>query len=307
MRAGRRRRRRLRRFAEFTARYTTAPTAYLLQRSLKPLIDFRVPRGFGAAGAVLLILASALFGTIRGGHVPVILGDIADMRDAAANAVGFRIATVALTGERQLSREDILANAGITGRSSLLFLDPDTARRRLKANPWIAEAAVLKLYPDRLQVNVTERKPFAIWQQDRRLSVIAADGTVLESYVAPRFAALPLVVGAGAQSQAKDFLKLLGRHPEIRDAVRASILVAERRWNLQLKNGIDVMLPEAGIEQALATLARLDREKKLLTRDITLVDLRLPDRVTVRLSDAAAQAREEALKAKAAKNKGGSA
>ena len=50
----------------------------------------------------------------------------------------------------------------------------------------------------------------------------------------------------------------------------------------------------------------LDRDKKLLSRDITLVDLRLPDRVTVRQSDAAAAAREEALKPKKAK-KGGSA
>ena len=38
-----------------------------------------------------------------------------------------------------------------------------------------------------------------------------------------------------------------------------------------------------------------------------MVDLRLPDRVTVRLSDAAAQARDEALKANKKKKKGGDA
>ena len=78
--------------------------------------------------------------------------------------------------------------------------------------------------------------------------------------------------------------------------LRASILVAERRWNLRLKNGLDVRLPETNVAQALERLVALDREKKLLSRDITAVDLRLPDRVTVRLSDAAAQAREDALK-----------
>jgi cell division protein FtsQ len=50
----------------------------------------------------------------------------------------------------------------------------------------------------------------------------------------------------------------------------------------------------------------LDREKKILSRDILAIDLRLPDRVTVRLSDAAAAAREEALKDKK-KKKGGEA
>jgi cell division protein FtsQ len=87
--------------------------------------------------------------------------------------------------------------------------------------------------------------------------------------------------------------------------VRAVVYVAQRRWNLRLKNGIDVRLPETDIEAALATLVDLDRDKKLLSRDIAAVDLRLPDRVTVRLSDEAAQAREDALKPK--KKKGGSA
>jgi cell division protein FtsQ len=307
LRAGRRRRRRLRRIAEFAARYTTAPTARLLHRLLMPFADFHLPRGTGAAAAVLLILGSAVYGAVRGGHVPDALGRFVDLRDTAANAVGLRIATVTLTGQKQLSRDEILTSAGITGHSSLLFLDADAARQRLKTNPWIADAAVLKLYPDHLQIRVTERRPFAIWQKNRRLSVIAADGTVLEPYVRRRFSRLPLVVGAGAASRAKDFLALVGRYREIRDAVRAAILVAERRWDLQLKNGIDIRLPESGLKQALDTLVALDREKKLLSRDITVIDLRLPDRVTVRLSDTAAQAREEALKAKATKHKGGSA
>jgi cell division protein FtsQ len=90
--------------------------------------------------------------------------------------------------------------------------------------------------------------------------------------------------------------------------VRASILVGDRRWNLRLKNGIDVRLPDTDMERALETLARLDRDKNLLNRDIVAVDLRLADRLTVRLSDAAAQAREDALNAaKKAKKKGGDA
>jgi len=100
---------------------------------------------------------------------------------------------------------------------------------------------------------------------------------------------------------------VLARYPALRDSVRASILVAERRWNLKLANGIDIRLPETKLETALDTLVALDRDKKLLTRDITAVDLRLPDRVNVRLSDTAAQARDDALKIKKPKPKGGNA
>jgi len=97
-----------------------------------------------------------------------------------------------------------------------------------------------------------------------------------------------------------------GGEGTVRALVRATVLVGERRWNLRLKNGIDVRLPETDIAPALERLVALDKEKNLTTRDIVAIDLRLADRVTVRLSEAAAQARIDAAKDKA-KKKGGSA
>ena len=118
---------------------------------------------------------------------------------------------------------------------------------------------------------------------------------------------LPLVVGVGAETRAKEFLGMLDRRPELRANVRAAVLVAERRWNLRLKNGVDVRLPEFGVEQALDQLVVLERDVRLSNRDITAIDLRLADRITVRLSDGALQAREEAAKKKLQKPKGGNA
>ena len=274
-----------------------------LARRLEPLTKLQLPRGSGITASLILILGFAAYGVIKGDHIPAVIAQLKDARDAGANAVGFRIASIALAGQKYVSREEILGIAGVTGRTSLLFFDADQARANLKANPWIADATVLKLYPDRLHIAVTEREAFALWQKDGRVSVIAADGTMVQSYVAPRFAKLPLVVGQGAERQASEFLSVLGRYPEIRDQLRASVLVAERRWNLRLKNGIDVRLPETGVAEALGKLISLDKEKSLLSRDITAIDLRLPDRVTVRLSDDAAKAREESVKALKAKKK----
>ena len=264
------------------------------------------PPGLGIAASLLLLGATLGYGAVAGDHLPVVIDWVKDVRDAAANATGFRIAAISLTGPKEVSREEVLTVAGVTGHASLLFLDADAARTRLLANPWIADAAVLKLYPDRLQITITERRAFALWQKDGRVGVIAADGTVLEPFVENRYVRLPLVVGRGAERRAKDFLAILDRYPDIRSQLRASIMVADRRWNLRLKNGIDVRLPETNVEQALDRLVALDREKKILSRDILAIDLRLSDRVTVRLSDVAAAAREEALKDKK-KKKGGEA
>ena len=275
-------------------------------RCIARIVRLPPPRGVGIA-ASLLLLASALgYGVVVGDHLTAVIDWAKGARDTAANSLGFRIAAVSLTGEKEVSREEILTIAGVTGRASLLFLDADAARARLMANPWIADAAVLKFYPDRLQIRITERQAFALWQKNGRVKVIAADGTVLEPFVERRYLHLPMVVGEGAERQATDFLGVLDRYPDIAGRVRASILVARRRWDLFLTNGVDIKLPETNPAAALDRLVALDRDKKLLSRDITIVDLRLPDRVTVRLSDAAAQARDAALKA-SQKKKGGSA
>ena len=259
------------------------------------LLERYVPRRAGVAATVLLLLGSAFFGAVKGGHLHEFGATLADARDAVANSAGFRITSVVINGRRQLTEDEVLASGGVNGRSSLLFLNAAAVRDRLRANPWIADATVLKLYPGQLQINLVERSPFALWQWHDRLSVIADDGTVLEPYVTRRFLKLPLVVGKGAQTRAQAFLALLARYPVIDAVSRAAIFVGQRRWSLRLKNGLDIRLPEHNVEQALAELSRLDKEDKLFSRDIVAVDLRLPDRVTVQLSDAAAKAREKML------------
>ena len=286
----------------FAPAWAQSPAWRTLRRWLAALIALDPPRGLGASAAALLLLGSTCYGVVKGGHSDAILAQLQDICDGAANAAGFRISQVQLAGQHEVSRETVLTLAGITGRSSLLFLNAAHARARLLTDPWIAEATVLKLYPGRLRIGIKERKPFALWQRDGAVWLIAADGTVLEPFVPASFAALPLVVGKGAEHAGFGFLNIVQRFPDIARRIDASVLVADRRWTLHLKNGVEVLLPEVAPERALATLARLERGKKLLARDIVAVDLRLPDRVTVRLSEAAAAARDEAIKA-AEKNK----
>jgi cell division protein FtsQ len=283
-----------------------------LQREQQPhrliaLAERYVPRRAGVAATVLILLGSAGFGMVRGGHVEEVTQALSDTRNAIANSAGFRITTVAINGRKQLTQDEVLGIGGVNGRSSLLFLDAATVRDKLKANPWIADATVLKLYPGQLQIDIVERSAFALWQRDGRLSVIAEDGAVLEPYVSRRFISLPLVVGKGAETRARDFLALLARYPQVHAATKAVIFVGERRWNLRLKDGLDIRLPEQDVGTALAALSKLDREEKLFSRDIVAVDMRLPDRLTVQLSDDAAKAREDLFKDKKPKKKAGDA
>lgn len=273
---------------------------------LVAFIERHVPRRGGIAATVLLLLASAGFGISKGGHVDEFTTALSDTRNAIANSLGFKITTVAINGRKQLSQDEVLAIGGVNGRSSLLFLDAIAVRDRLKANPWIADATVIKFYPGSLEIDIVERSAFALWQKDGKLSVIADDGAVLEPYLQRRFLSLPLVVGKGAETHARDFLALLARYPQVNGVTKAAIYVGERRWNLLTKDGLDIRLPEHDVSNALATLSKLDQEDHLFSRDIVAIDMRLTDRLTVQLSDDAAKVREDQLK-KSTKKKTGDA
>ena len=273
----------------------TAPAALVpvIDREAPPriveLVERYLPHRLGTVATVGLLFGSVWLGIVKGGHAQDVSAALSDTRNALANAAGFRITAVAINGRKQLTQDEVLAIGGVTGRSSLLFLDAAAVRDKLKANPWIADATVQKFFPNQLQIDIVERKAFALWQQDGRLSVIADDGAVLEPYVSRRFLTLPLVVGKGAESRARDFLALLARYPQVRAVTKAAIFVGERRWNLRTKDGLDIRLPENDVGNALASL-------------------RLPDRLTVQLSDDAAKAREDLFKDKAkSKKKAGDA
>ena len=274
---------------------------------LVALVERHVPRRGGIAATVLLLLASAGLGIVKGGHVDEFTTALSDTRNAIANSLGFKITTVAINGRKQLSQDEVLAIGGVNGRSSLLFLDATAVRDRLKANPWIADATVIKFYPGSLEIDIVERSAFALWQKDGKLSVIADDGAVLEPYLQRRFLSLPLVVGKGAQTHARDFLALLARYPQVNNVTKAAIYVGERRWNLLTKDGLDIRLPEHDVGNALATLSKLDQEDHLFSRDIVAIDMRLTDRLTVQLSDDAAKERGDQLKKYAKKKMGNAA
>ena len=249
------------------------------------------PHGFGLALAFALILGVAAFGVVRGGEYESFVATQGSVRDFIARAFGFDIAIVTISGQAELREPEILAGAGISPRNSLLFLDVAQARERLEAMPLIRQASVRKLYPNHLVIDLVERAPYALWQKDGQVNIVAADGAVIDQMRDQRFASLPFVVGEGANERLSEFTALLAAAGELGPKIRAGVLVANRRWNLKMTSGVDVMLPEANPQAAVATLVRLQRESRVLDRDVLSLDLRLEGRMFARLTEEAAAAR----------------
>lgn len=241
------------------------------------------------ASAALLAMAGA-YGAYAGGHVPEIV-------KAVTSRAGFAIDKVKVAGNKETSEIDILEKLGLDGWTSEIGFNAQRARDAVATLPWVESASVRKIYPDAVDVTVTEKKPFAIWQEDGRLSLIQANGSVIAPF-AGRRPQLPLVVGAGAEKLAGAIVAKVARYPQLAARVKAYIRVGLRRWDLVLDDGVTVKLPETGEDAALADVMRMDREDALLERDILSVDLRLDDRIAIQLTPAALKERQTAIKAR---------
>jgi len=252
------------------------------------------PRGFGMALSLALLVGVGAIGAVAGGHYQAFIAREGSIGDYLARAIGFDIAIVTISGQVEMHEGEILADAGITPKNSLLFLDAAQARAKLEALTLVKQASVRKLYPNQIVIDLVERTPSALWQKDGQVKTVAADGAIIDDMRDQRFAALPFVVGEGANERLAEFNALLSAAEELRPKIRAGVLIGERRWNLKMASGVDVKLPEVNPLAAMATLLRLQRQSRILDRDVLSLDLRVEGKVFARLSEDAAAARAEA-------------
>lgn len=250
--------------------------------------DVVVPKHMGSAVTLTFFAGVLSYGTFAGGH------GMAAMR-TVTSAVGFAVEEIKIAGNTETSDIDVLQELGLNETSSLLTLDLASAHEKLLSLPWVNHVELRKVYPASLYVKLLERKAFAIWQHGSQLSLIDKDGDVITPFDGVTGQGLPLLVGVGAEQGADEFLDQLAKWPSVSAQLKALIRVAERRWDVRLENGITLNLPERDVDVALAQFEELNREQDLLRRDIAEVDLRLLDRVTVRLTPEAQERRNSAL------------
>ena len=199
-------------------------------------------------------------------------------------SLGFEVTTLQVSGVKHAPRLAIYS-AVLDGRTnSMLAIDLDDVRERLRENPWIADASVSRHLPDTLNIVVQERKPVAIWQHQSRLSVIDVYGRVLETERVKQFMKLPLVVGPEANQNTMGLYSLLSIHPELRSRMDAAIWVGGRRWDLRFRSGELLMLPEGedASRKALERFSELERSTGMLGRGFARFDMRQEDRIYTR-------------------------
>lgn len=235
-----------------------------------------------AAGAVAIILLGSGIAAYRSGGIAA-LGQATDAAVVDwSGSAGIVVGNVLVEGRHKTSVDRILAALQVQRGMPLFAFSPAEARQRLLALGWVKDARVERRLPDTIYVDLVERTPAAIWQHKGKFALVDETGAVIGSEDVSEYSDLKVIVGADAPENFAELFDMLESQPNLKDRVVAAIRVGDRRWDVKLDNDMTVLLPEEGIAAAWAKLARAAKEGSLLERDVTRIDLRMPDRLVLR-------------------------
>lgn len=242
-----------------------------LARRVRGWFRFRRPMLLLALGVVAMAFLAVL---VVGGTAGRTLRAVNDAANATVADAGFGISEVRIAGNQRTRPETILAALGFKPGESIFAADLQSARVRLMALDWVADADVQRRYPDAISVRLVEKLPYALWQTQQGLYVVERSGGVITDKDAAQFARLPLLAGDGAPAEAAELVDAVGLHRAVAARVKAYQRVSRRRWDLILDDRVVVQLPETGWRRELDTLEHLIVDKDILERSIAEIDLR---------------------------------
>lgn len=235
----------------------------------------------------LIFLAGTLYFSDAGRRERLVLA-VADIRQQIETRPEFMVNLFRIDGASLETEEDIREIFPYEFPASSFDIDLDQVRDLIEGLPAVAHASVRIRQGGVLAAQVTERQPVALWRNRDGLGVVDIQGVVVGE-VARRAdrADLPIVAGEGAQMALPEALDILRAAQPLGTRVRGLVRMGERRWDVVLDRGQRILLPERGPVRALERVIVLDQVRDMLERDVVAVDMRLAERPTIRMTEAA--------------------
>jgi cell division protein FtsQ len=255
----------------------------LRRRWFQPLLRKRTRR----IALIALAVGSGLMvpaWMAHSGALQRLADDIRQKTIALSGQAGFRVEDILVEGRNRTPREQLLEALQVRRGDPILGIDLAATRQRLEEISWVKSATIERRLPGEVHLLIIERNPIVLWQSQGKYYLVDRDGQVVGDEI-EEYAELPLMVGEGAPDHAAELTDLLDSEPALKKRVKAAQWIGDRRWNITLDRttgGIDIRLPEDNPIAAWHELASLDKDQSLLERKVTLVDMRLPDRLVLR-------------------------
>ncbi len=215
-----------------------------------------------------------------------------EVRREIAERPEFEVKLMAIDGASPSVAEDIREIIPLDFPVSSFDLDLAQVKARAQELDAVAQAEVRIRAGGVLQITVSERTPAIIWRSTQGLELLDGEGHRVAALAARSDRPdLPLLAGEGGEDAVPEALALYQAAGPLTDRIRGLVRVGARRWDVVLDRDQRIMLPEKDAAEALARAIALDQAQEALDRDLALLDLRNPARMTVRLTATANAAR----------------
>ena len=220
---------------------------------------------------------------------------VAEMRAEFENRPEFMVKLMAIDGATVELAEDIREIVPLDFPLSSFELDLETIRQDVAGLQAVKTARVKIKSGGILQIDIEERQPVAVWRTSQGLELLDAEGVAFRA-LDSRFerADLPLIAGDGASQALAEAMQILAVAAPLQARLRGVARIGDRRWDVVLDRDQRIMLPEERPVQALQLVLALNTARDLLGRDVTVVDMRVAHRPTIRMSEAATRERWKA-------------
>ena len=212
------------------------------------------------------------------------LSEVPKYQVSISGAVGLVVDEVLVNGRQNTTKSSLLEALNVRLGEPILGLDLDVIQNRVVALPWVKTAQIQRQLPDRVVINLKERRPTGRWQRNGRLTLIDEDGVIIRKLSGDLFQHLPIIIGNDAPAKVKQVLPILKKEPELFRRVKALTFVGSRRWNVRVDDKIDIKLPEKQIDKAWSHLAAIEKGHKVLNDDVIAVDMRIIDQFIIKLT-----------------------
>lgn len=213
---------------------------------------------------------------------------VATVHEKIVDRPQFTIKAITVPGVSRDLAEQIRVAAFVRLPASSLELNVNAVRERIEALDAVQRARVRALPSGVLEIQAVERVPVVVWRAPDGIELLDQDGVrVAEVDSRMRRPDLPLIAGAGADTHVPEALALLKLADPVGARVRGLVRVGERRWDLALDRDQTVKLPETDPEAALGRVMALEATGEVLKRDVSVVDMRDPERPMLRLTERA--------------------
>jgi cell division protein FtsQ len=197
--------------------------------------------------------------------------------------LNFKIESIIIEGTDKISEQELQALTGIKLGSNIMNVDLTEVKSRMETQPWVASAVVERILPSTISINLTEEVPQAIYVEENKKYLVNRKGRKLQEVIGSDYQDYLTIEGNHANLKFDGVLDQLYNFQNTYKKVESLHFKGNRRWDVKLKNGILIKLPETNINEALEVFEKnFGKISKLYKTCI--VDLRLiPDKIYLKM------------------------